>query len=74
MDIWHPSTLSAGELNRMLKAEGLAPKYLPTPLSGSQLRKLPAGALMRRLAALIPWNVIPTAIRPSLVCVALKKT
>ncbi len=73
IEIWHPSTLSAGDLNRILKAEGFEPTYLPTPLSGSQLRKLPAGALIRRLAALIPWNAIPKAIRPSLVCVAMKR-
>lgn len=72
IDIWHPSTLTAGELKGYLRAAGLTPRFIAVPLSGSQLRKLPAAAVTRPIARAVPWSLVPAALRPSLVCVARK--
>lgn len=70
---WHPSMFTAAELREALAAHGLEMRLLrPARLTEAQLVKLPAKAALRPLAARIPLERLPTALRPHLEVVARK--
>jgi SAM-dependent methyltransferase len=72
---WHPSMFTRSELRAALARHGMEMRSLHPPrLTTAQLVKLPGPPLLRPLAARMPLNLVPAALRPHLEVVARRTT
>lgn len=76
---WHPSVMSAAELRSLLNSEGFDVRFIRlTRLPGYQVEKAlsklgPLAGAARPLLNAAPIGWLPSAIQPSLICVAVKR-
>jgi SAM-dependent methyltransferase len=77
---WHPSVMSARELEKRLVSEGFKVRFVPTRrLPDYQIKKAeakfgPAAKLLVPVLKAVPINWLPIGMQPSLICAAVKQS